>query len=102
MSAHPLRWIFNAIVKPMALADLLSTKTTKLLLVSVCFVLLLFIMSSSVFNAYAQQGKSISGGAGFGGPAIGGQATGGAAINNGMNVTSPDIFRSFKRLCCFF
>ena len=65
MPAYPLRWIFNAIVKPMALADPFQPKRQSCHWWLFVLFLLLFI-SSSVFTAYAQQGKSISGGAGFG------------------------------------
>ena len=100
MPAHPLRWIFSAIVKPMALTDPLYSKTAKLSLVAVCVALLLFTSFLSFFTIYAQQGGNATGGAAqggaaggaapcygsncnyyyYGGPATGGQATGGAAI----------------------
>jgi hypothetical protein len=117
MPAHPLMWIFGAIAKHMALADLLPANTAKLSIVAVSVALLMFGLASSAFTAYAQQGGNASGGAAmggpgiggapcygsrcnyynYGGPATGGQANGGAAADNGGNTgiysasPSPDI-----------
>ncbi len=82
MPVHFLKWSFDAIARPMALAGPLPSNTAKLSMMAVCFSLLLFI-ASSVFTTYAQQGGNATGGDATGPSAIGGDATGGDAIDSG-------------------
>jgi tetratricopeptide (TPR) repeat protein len=68
----------------MALPDPLPAKAAKLSLVAACVAFLLFSMSYSFFNAYAQQGGAATGGAATGSGATGGPATGGAATSGSV------------------